>query len=77
MGMAVKEKDTHIDDNEIDFPAFILNLQILLLQSLVIALQILCLHHRVNFKTMKKLLQSSCQVYPGTLNILINYLTVE
>ena len=22
MGMAVKEKDTHIDDNEIDFPAF-------------------------------------------------------
>ena len=50
MGMAVKEKDTHIDDNEIDFPAFILNLQILLLQSLVIALQILCLHHRVNFQ---------------------------
>ena len=78
MGMAIKEKDTQIDDNNATFPTSTVATTKSANSSTEPSYtpQILCPHHRVNFKTMKKLLQSCCQVYPDAINILTNYLTV-
>ena len=79
MGIAIKEKDTKIDDNDINLPASIVVITEPANSSgteCSYSPRILCPHHRVNVKTVKKLLQSHCQVHPDTLNVLTNHLTV-
>ena len=77
MGTAVKEKDTQIDDNDISFPASTAATNEHANSSGTEPSYSPCPHHSVNVKTMKKLLQSCCQVHPDTLNVLTNHLTIS
>ena len=77
MGTAVKEKDNQIDDNDINFPASTVATNEHANSSGTEPSYSPCPHHSVNVKTMKKLLQSCCQVHPDTLNVLTNHLTIS
>ena len=69
---AVTKKDKQRGDSDINLPIpqwTLLNLQILPVQSLAIAPQILVPHHKVDLKTVTK-------VCPDTLSVLTNCLTI-